>query len=82
MDRAASGKVAWLARVTSEGSIRAVRLEPKQRLLCSILLLGNQALYELGPYLLADIKTFVKQHLANLRHGPLFLIGKFLQLPL
>jgi hypothetical protein len=39
------------------------------------LLLGDQALHELGPFPLVGLDTFVQQHLADLRDGPLFLIG-------
>jgi hypothetical protein len=39
------------------------------------LLLGHQALHELGPFLLVGLDPFVQQHLTNLRDGPLFLIS-------
>jgi hypothetical protein len=39
------------------------------------LLLGNQALHELGPFLLVGLDPFVQQHLADLRYRPVFFIS-------
>jgi hypothetical protein len=42
------------------------------------LLLGDQALHELGALVLVGFDTFVQQHFTNLRDGPLFLISDLL----
>jgi hypothetical protein len=41
------------------------------------LLLGDQSLHELGTFLFVGLDTLVKQHLADLRDGPLFLLSDF-----
>jgi hypothetical protein len=38
------------------------------------LLLGDQALHELGPFFLVGLNTFVKEHFADLRQSPLLVV--------
>jgi len=45
------------------------------------LLLGDQALHELGPFLLVSLDALVQQHLTDLRDGPLLLIRNLLNVP-
>jgi hypothetical protein len=45
-------------------------------------MLGDQALDELGPFLLVGFEALVDKHLANLRYSSLLLISKLLQFSL